>query len=85
MDNIFLPERLTVSVSTDGQNFMEVASQEYDADEKAPDFLGELTLTFPEINARYVKLTVVPLARIPQWRAPEGNPAYAFIDEIIVN
>ena len=85
MDNIFLPERLTVSVSTDGQGFMEVASQEYDADEKAPDFLGELTLTFPEASARYVKLTVVPLARIPQWRAPEGNPAYAFIDEIIVN
>lgn len=85
MDNIFLPERLSVSVSADGCNYVEVASQEYDAAEKAPDFLGELTLTFPETSARYVKLTVVPLARIPQWRAPEGNPAYAFIDEIIVN
>ena len=83
-DNIFFPESLTVSVSSDGENFVEVASQKYDAEIEAPNFLGELTLTFPETSARYVKLTMVPLARIPQWRAPEGNAAYAFIDEIIV-
>lgn len=83
-DNIFFPESLTVSVSTDGENFVEVASQKYDAQSPAPNFLGELTLTFPETSARYIKLTLVPLARIPQWRAPEGNSAYAFIDEIIV-
>lgn len=83
-DNIFFPESLTVSVSTDGVNFVEVASQKYDAQSPAPNFLGELTLTFPETSARYIKLTLVPLAKIPQWRAPEGNSAYAFIDEIIV-
>lgn len=84
MSNIFLPESLTVSLSSDGVNYTEVASQKYDAAEKAGNFLGELTLSFPERTARYVRLTLVPLAEIPLWRAPDGNPAYAFIDEIMV-
>lgn len=85
MNNIFLPEKLVVSVSTDGQNYTEVASQKYNDEEKAPDFLGELTLTFPQTSARFVKLTVVPMASMPEWRGQNGNSAYAFLDEIIVN
>ena len=84
MDNIFLPERLAVSVSVDGVNFTEVASQTYEVEEKAENCLMDLVLTFPETSAKYVKLTFVPLAKMPEWRQQDGNSAYAFIDEIIV-
>ena len=85
MDNIFLPKRLAVAVSIDGVNFTEVASEEYDAEQKGTSGLMELTLSFPETSARYVRLTFEPLAKMPDWRMQNGNPAYAFIDEIIVN
>jgi hexosaminidase len=84
MDNIFLPERLAVAVSVDGVNFTEVASQTYEVEEKAENCLMDLVLTFPETSAKYVKLTFVPLAKMPEWRQQDGNSAYAFIDEIIV-
>ena len=84
MDNIFLPESLTVAVSCDGENFTEVASEKYDVQEKAENCLVDLELTFPEVTAKYVKLTFVPLAQMPEWRQQDGNAAYAFIDEIIV-
>jgi hexosaminidase len=84
MDNIFAPVRLVVAVSEDGVNFTEVASEDYDAEQKAPVALVELQLTFPETSARYVRLTFVPLAVMPEWRMQNGNAAYAFIDEIIV-
>ena len=84
MDNIFLPESLTVAVSCDGENFPEVASEKYDVQEKAENCLVDLELTFPEVTAKYVKLTFVPLAQMPEWRQQDGNAAYAFIDEIIV-
>ena len=84
MDNIFLPERLVVAVSVDGVNYTEVASQNYDDTQKAPNALMELTLSFPETTARYVKLTFVPVAKMPDWRQQNGNAGYAFIDEIIV-
>lgn len=82
--NIFFPESIVVSVSVDGMNFVEVASQSYDADLQADNFLGELTLSFPEVAARFVRLTVRPLAQMPQWHSSEGNSAYVFLDEIIV-
>lgn len=85
MSNIFLPESITVSVSFDGENFVEVASQRYEADLQAENFLGELTLSFPIVSARYVRLTIRPLAKMPQWRSSDaGNAAYVFLDEIIV-
>ena len=85
LDNIFLPEKLVVSVSTDGVNYTEVASQKYDVEQEAPNCLVDLTLLFPETSARYVKVTVTPLAKMPEWRKQDGNSAYAFVDEIIIN
>lgn len=84
LDNIFLPERLVVAVSTDGVNYTEVASQKYEVELEAPNCLVDITLTFPETTARYVKVTVTPLAKMPDWRQQDGNSAYAFVDEIIV-
>ena len=84
MSNIFLPSGISVSVSSDGENFTEVASKEYEAGDKAPNCLVDLVLDFPETSARYVKVAVLPLAEVPQWRSEGGGATYVFIDEIIV-
>ena len=84
MSNIFLPESISVSVSPDGVEYTEVAVQEYDSSEKAPNCLTDLMLTFPESSARYVKIKIVPLPSVPQWRSEDGGATYVFVDEIIV-
>jgi hexosaminidase len=83
--NIFLPESITVAVSSDGVGYTEVVSRKYESESESPDCLTDLTLTFDQVPAEYVKVTVVPLAKIPQWRSDSGNAAYIFIDEIMIN
>lgn len=84
MSNIFLPESISVSVSSDGGDYKEVVVQEYDSYEEAQNCLTDLMLTFPESSARYIRINVVPIAALPQWRSKDGGDAYVFIDEIII-
>lgn len=82
---IFFPTRLAVSVSEDGENYSEVATQEYGVEGKeSPDCMKDFILTFPETAARYVKVTVVPVEYIPDWHYAAGKRTYVFMDEIIV-
>ena len=82
---IFLPQSIVVAVSEDGENYMEVASQEYGIEDKdAPDTVTDLTLSFPETSSRYVKITVTPVEAIPQWHYAPGRRTYFFLDEVIV-
>ena len=84
VSNIFLPESMTVSVSVDGENYVEVASATYDVLQKEDNALMDVMLSFEQTQARFVRLSVVPVAKVPQWRAENGGPAYVFIDEVIV-
>lgn len=84
MSNIFLPERITVSLSYDGVNFTKVATRRYDSETKAENGLVDLQLAFSETYARYVKVTVSPVPTLPSWRSENGGDTYLFIDEIIV-
>ncbi len=82
---IFLPEKIAVSVSEDGENFTEVAAQAYEIESKdAPDTITDLTLSFAETSARYVKVTVTPVQSMPEWHYKPGARTYIFIDEIMV-
>jgi hexosaminidase len=82
---IFLPEKIAVSVSEDGENFTEVAAQDYGIEAKdAPDNITDLTLSFAETSARFVKVTVTPVQSMPEWHYKPGARTYVFIDEIMV-
>ena len=85
ISNIFLPESMTVEVSTDAENYTEVASAKYDVLEKANNTLTDVVLSFDQVEARYVRLSVNPVAKMPQWRSENGGSAYVFIDEVIIN
>ena len=82
---VFLPVKLAVAVSEDGENYTEVALQEYEVEgQDAPDALKDFTLTFPETSARYLKITAVPVQAIPEWHYAAGRRTYVFFDEIMV-
>ena len=72
--SIYNPISIAVFTSEDGENFTEVAKAEYPADTKdVADRLEDYTLTFPETNARFMKVVASP-----------AKKAYIFVDEIIV-
>ena len=82
---IFLPQRLSVAVSEDGENYNEVAALDYDIEgQDAPDTVVDRTLEFPATSARYVKVTVTPVEAMPDWHYAPGKRTFVFIDEVIV-
>ena len=85
-DDIFNPFDLTVYTSQDGQNFTEVAKAEYGIEgEGASNEVKEYSLSFPETDARYLKVTASPVPALPDWTERPGNKSFLFIDEIVVN
>ena len=82
---VFNPEKVTVTVSEDGVEFTEVAAQEYAVDgADVPDEASVLTLSFPETAARYVRVKVTPVQKIPDWHIAAGKRTFVFIDEVVV-
>ena len=82
---IFLPQRLSVAVSEDGENYNEVAAMDYDIEgQDAPDTVVDRTLEFPATSARYLKVTVTPVEAMPDWHYAPGKRTFVFIDEVIV-
>ena len=82
---IFLPQSVVVSVSDDGETYTEVAREDYVVESKdAPDTVSDLALSFAETSSRYLKLTVTPVQKSPEWHYSPGQRTFVFIDEIIV-
>jgi hexosaminidase len=76
---IHLPERVDISISADGKTFMQVGSSESKAGPGRNAFsLGKVG------KARYVRIHVQHLGKIPDGFPGAGNPAWLFLDEIEV-
>lgn len=85
-DWVFDARRFAVSVSEDGQNFTEVAAEEYPAmAADSPNQIYEHTLKFNPVTTKYIKVHVQPENVLPEWHGGKGNPAFVFLDEISVN
>lgn len=81
-DWIFNAKSVRVLVSDDGENFKEVAHQDFDL--LAPDYnepLYPIEITFEPVKTRYVEVIVEPFD-CPEGHAGYGYPAWVFIDEI---
>jgi hexosaminidase len=71
-----------VQVSEDGKDFWTVSES---TDFKMTDsttYNGITTLSFPAVNARYVKITVRNWGTIPDGMPGAGTKAWLFVDEI---
>jgi len=85
-DWIFDARSISVAVSEDGENFKQVASEEYPAMTlDNPNQLYEHVLSFEPVQARYLKVLAKPEYNIPSWHGGKGNPAFLFVDEITVD
>ena len=82
---IFNPVSLSVMVSEDGVTWVEVASVAAEAEgEFDPDGLKSMSVDFPEVKARYVKVKAECLSNVPAWHHYPGRQAWLYIDEVIV-
>ena len=83
-DWIFNAKSVKVLVSDDGENFGEVASQDFDllpADYESS--LYPVEITFEPVNTRFVEVIVEPYD-CPEGHSGYGYPAWIFVDEIEV-
>ena len=83
---VFDARSMSVSVSNDGENWTEVASEQYPV--MSSPMINEVvdhSLSFAPVDARYVKLAMDVEKVIPEWHGGKGNPAYLFLDEIRIN
>ena len=85
-DWVFDARRFAVSTSEDGENFTEVAAEDYPAMTlDNPNQIYEHTLDFMPVTARYIKVYVQPEHSLPDWHGGKGHPSFVFLDEITVN
>ncbi len=82
---IFNARKVEVAVSEDGENFVTVVNKEIPAQaESEPNEIYAHSYDFEPATARYIKVKATPEHKIPSWHGGKGNPAFLFVDEIIV-
>ena len=85
-DWIFDAEEIVIESSNDNESFEPVTS------EAAINVKGEHwqdvvnhNFTFDAVTARYFKVTIKTLDKMPEWHPGVGRKAYLFVDEIALN
>lgn len=82
---VFDATDMTVEVSSDGKSFKRMASEDYPLSKVDYQKILWHVLSFHPVEARYVRITVNPVKSIPEWHNGHGQPAFIFIDEIVVD
>jgi arylsulfatase A-like enzyme len=82
-DWVFLPQWIQLEVSGDGVNYRKVGQQE---PPEVTDMLQtvDITMSLENVNARFLKITARNFGFCPPGHSGDGNPAWLFVDEIIV-
>ena len=84
-DWIFDARGFIISTSTDGVDYAEVYHQQLPSmSETDANGINTHTLTFPAVEARYVKVKVLVERVIPAWHGAHGYAGFLFIDEVAV-
>jgi hexosaminidase len=85
-DWIMMPQWVSFEVSEDGDQFTEVAKLLNDVSlQDQASVIKDFTASFPELKARFIRVTAKKLDALPKGHPGEGQPAWIFADEIIVN
>ncbi len=85
LDWVFLPLVVEYAVSSDGKKFSKVGRLEHAVQPTgAKRFLHSFTQPLVGIKARYVKILAESVKLCPAWHRGSGQPAWIFIDEVIV-
>ena len=82
---IFLPKEILVEASNDGKNFQLLGNTFPDVENR--NFRVEsvpFTFEFPGTETRYLRITAKSIKTCPEWHRGYGQPAWIFVDEIVV-
>ncbi|MEI7661095.1 MAG: DUF4838 domain-containing protein [Bacteroidota bacterium] len=81
---IFYPEKLTISISPDGKNYLQAAV--FDSlSFSDPLLIRETGRVIPPAKARYVRFEARNKGKCPAWHIGHGGKAWLFADELIVD
>ena len=80
---ILMPKQILVYTSLDGDNYYKRAklSPQISA-KKEGHFFKEFVMSFPEIEAKYVKIKAVNYGMCPDWHPAAGSKSWLFVDEV---
>lgn len=81
-----LPDRgVILSVSNDGKSFKEVFNgPKAPMPAAAAPSVNKQTITLQNVKGRYLRVKVLSEHSMPEWHPGKGNPAFVFVDEIVV-
>ena len=78
-----MPEKITVYTSVDGENYYNRASFEPQISGRVDgQFFEEFVMTFPQVDAKYIKIKAQNIGQCPEWHPAAGSDAWLFVDEI---
>lgn len=82
---VFLPEKVTLEISQDGRNFIEVATLSGDNSDR--NYLQKsipFVMEFEPVKARYLRISAISMLTCPEWHRGFGSPSWIFVDEMIL-
>ena len=80
---IFSPQNVTIAVSRNGKRYKTVHEQTFFNHEGEPLQINSAKKLFKKTKGRYVKIVAKGM-NCPEWHPGKGNPAWIFMDEVIV-
>lgn len=80
---IFIPKQILVYTSVDGDNYFKRAklSPQISAKQEG-HFFKEFVMSFPEVEAKYIKIKAVNYGVCPDWHPAAGSKSWLFVDEV---
>jgi hexosaminidase len=82
---IFFPTSVIYEVSSDGKTFVEVARVERPVDQEAQKASSEtFRREVKDVSGRYVRIRAKSVGSVPPGHHGAGEPAWLFVDEIVV-
>lgn len=80
---IFMPKRIVVYTSIDGESYYKRGVFEPRvSDNMDGQFFEEFVLTFPEVEAKFIKFKAYNYGVCPDWHPAAGSNSWLFIDEV---
>lgn len=82
---IFFPDTVTFSLSSNGKRYHSINEEPNDTPQNTDrPLIKEVTQTFPNTPARYIKVKARNIGICPSWHEGKGQKCWIFADEIVV-
>ena len=83
---IFMPKQILVYTSVDGNNYYKraILSPQISVKQEGR-FFKEFVMSFPEVEAKYIKIKAVNYGVCPDWHPAAGSKSWLFVDEVRIH